>query len=92
MDDGGIIKIPKGHVWIECENEKERSIDSLSEEIGGPISKKFVLGPCVKIIWPLWRWESFQDMEKFKRLMIQGDSRHSRVYTNEEIYHKYGIM
>lgn len=41
-DDGGIIKVPKGHVWVECENPKERRIDSLSEETGGPISTKFV--------------------------------------------------
>jgi inner membrane protease subunit 2 len=43
-DDGGIIKVPKGHVWVECENGKERRVDSLSEDLGGPVSKKFVQG------------------------------------------------
>ena len=68
-DNGGIIKVPRGHVWIECENENQRSVDSLTDEIGGPISKKFVLGQANGIVWPIWRRTSFSDLEKFKPLL-----------------------
>lgn len=91
-DDGGIIKVPKGHVWIECENENERSVDSLTDEIGGPVSKKFVIGAATGIIWPLWRRTSFSDLEKYKPLLQKSkDGLHSKVYTNEEIFRKYGV-
>ena len=55
VDDGGIIKIPKGHLWIECENPSERSLDSLGEDFGGPISRTLVHGECKSIVWPIWR-------------------------------------
>jgi hypothetical protein len=68
--DGGLIKIPKGHVWIEQENENvERSVDSLADEIGGPVSKKLVLGPAHRIVWPIWRAGKFSDIDRFRRLM-----------------------
>lgn len=35
-DDGGIIKIPKNHIWVESINPKERGLDSISTF--GPIS------------------------------------------------------
>ena len=92
-DDGGIIKIPKGHVWIEQENENSpRVMDSLADEIGGPVSKKFVIGPATSIVWPIWRRAKFTEIDKFRRLIPQERGRlHSRVYSNEEIFKKYGI-
>ncbi len=36
VDDGGIIKIPNNHVWVESLNENERGVDSISTY--GPIS------------------------------------------------------
>lgn len=69
IDDGGIIKIPVGHVWIECENDKARSLDSLSDDLGGPISKQLVLGKCTGIVWPIWRRAKVAELDKFKSLM-----------------------
>ena len=91
--DGGLIKIPKGHVWIEQENDEvQRSVDSLADEIGGPVSMKLVLGPAYRIVWPIWRAGKFSDIDRFRRLLPQDRSQlHSRVYTNEEIFRKYGI-
>ena len=39
LDDGGIIQIPAGHVWVECEclKSKNRNLDSLTDF--GPISQ-----------------------------------------------------
>jgi hypothetical protein len=66
MDDGGIIQVPSGHVWIEQDNNGiKHSVDSLTSEIGGPITINHVLGPCEKIVWPIWRATSFNDMNKF---------------------------
>jgi len=91
MDDGGIIKIPKGHVWLECENDNARSLDSLSEDLGGPISKQHVLGRCTSIVWPIWRRAKIAELDKFKSLMGGQAAKHSRVYENEEIFQRYGI-
>lgn len=82
MDDGGILKVPQGHVWIECDNEHGRRLDSLSPEINGPISRKHVLGPCEKIVWPIWRSMSFKDMDKFSVLFGDKKPRHSLMLTS----------
>ncbi|TNV74673.1 hypothetical protein FGO68_gene12116 [Halteria grandinella] len=92
MDDGGIIKVPQGHVWIECENPDGRKIDSLSPELNGPISRKHVLGPCERIIWPIWRCTSFSDMNKFSVLFGDKKPRHSQMYTSQQMYDKYGLQ
>lgn len=84
MDDQGIIKIPRQHIWVECENPAERRDDSLTE-LGGPISKKYVVGEVTRVIWPLWNMSSMKDLEKFNQR-----SAHSKTYTNQEIYRKYG--
>jgi hypothetical protein len=68
--DGGLIKIPKGHIWIEQENEEiVRTVDSLADEIGGPVSKKLVLGPASKIVWPIWRYGKLSEIDKFRKLL-----------------------
>lgn len=33
------MKVPNGFSWVECENDRKRKYDSLSD-FGGPISKK----------------------------------------------------
>jgi hypothetical protein len=67
MDDGGIIKVPFGHVWVECENDKQRGIDSLTAF--GPITSKLILGKALYTVWPVWRLMSFKDIEKFRALI-----------------------
>jgi len=68
--DGGLIKIPKGHIWIEQENDNvPRSVDSLADEIGGPVSQKLVIGPAHRIVWPIWRMSTFSEIDKFRRLL-----------------------
>ena len=84
MDDGGIIKVPAGHVWVECENMEDRNYDSLTM-LGGPISKKLVMGKCTHLIWPLWRYTSFKDLDKYS-ILIYGSSPNSKVYSNDEIF------
>ncbi len=68
MDDGGIIKVPNGHVWIEVENGKVRDHDSLSSY--GPLSKKYIQGQALFTIWPIWRWTSFRSLEKYKVITL----------------------
>ena len=63
MDDGGIIKVPNGHVWVECVNSKERKHDSLTDF--GPLTKKLIIGKVMYTVWPIWRFTSMTDIEKF---------------------------
>jgi hypothetical protein len=89
LDNGGIIKIPTGHVWLECDNSKERHIDSISTL--GPISKKFILGEAMYTVWPWWRMSSFRDLERYKVLVQHKPVIHSKAFTNQQIYDKYGL-
>lgn len=92
IDDGGIIKIPNGHVWIEGDNEdEERTLDSLNAKNGGPISKKHIYGPCEYIVWPIWRATSFRDLHRFSRFSRSKQPNHSKVYSSDEIFVKYGL-
>lgn len=90
MDNGGILKIPNGHVWLEGDNPLERTADSLGEL--GPISKKFVFGEALFTVWPIWRISSFRDLEKYKVLLQQKPAPHSKVYNNQDIFDKYGLV
>ena len=70
-DDGGIIQVPKGHVWIECECEvpsQQRNLDSITTF--GPISTSLVLGEVKAIVWPLWRIQSFTSIENKLKLSV----------------------
>ena len=67
MDNGGIIKIPNGHVWIECDHDGAREFDSLTTF--GPISSKYVKGKALYTIWPVWRFSNFKDIEKFNIIL-----------------------
>jgi mitochondrial inner membrane protease subunit 2 len=91
IDDGGIIQIPKGHVWIECENPLERSLDSLSDDLAGPISVQHIKGRCLRIVWPIWRSSSMKDLDKFKLILGGKTTEHSRVYDGDEIFKRFGI-
>jgi len=50
-----------------------------------------VLGEALGIIWPLWRWNSFRDLEKFAPLFTKSRRRHSKAMSSEEIFNKYGV-
>lgn len=88
MDNGGIIKIPQNHVWVECENPHERSLDSLTDF--GPISKKYIVGLTTRIVWPLFSYSLMTELEKYKPLL--DGLKHSKAYTNQEVYDKYGLL
>ena len=90
-DNGGIIKVPYNHIWIECENPEECKDDSISSY--GPISQRFVIGEAVGIVWPFWRICYLTDIEKFGNFLgIYKNVKHSRVYSSEEIYNRFGII
>ncbi|CDW86061.1 mitochondrial inner membrane protease subunit 2 [Stylonychia lemnae] len=88
MDDGGIIKIPINHMWVESINPNDRGPDSLSEF--GPLSRGFLIGKAKRVVWPLWRFEKVNDLEKFSKL-TNYKYQHSRVFSNQEIFNLYGI-
>ena len=48
-DDSGLIQIPKGHLWVECDLP-DSGLDSLSQL--GPISTGLVLGEVKAVVWP----------------------------------------
>ena len=69
LDSGGIVQVPKGHMWVECECEvpsQQRNLDSITTF--GPISTSFVLGEVVSIVWPFWRFQSFSTIENGLKL------------------------
>ncbi|CAI2381361.1 unnamed protein product [Moneuplotes crassus] len=87
-DDGGLIKLPTAHVWIENDLNKFGTKDSLSTY--GPISSQHILGKAKFIIWPPWKFVNIQSLTKFdvfkKRQQV-----HSKVFTDREIRHLYGV-
>eukprot|EP00347_Sterkiella_histriomuscorum_P023723 403333608 len=88
IDDGGIIKVPNNHVWVESINPNDRGVDSLSTF--GPISKNFVVGKAWYVIWPLWRLESVNDLDKYSKL-TNYKYQHSKVFSEEEMFKTYGV-
>ena len=71
MDDNGIIQVPKGHVWVECEcdvPQKQRNLDSITTY--GPVSTSFVLGEVKAIVWPFWRARSFVSIENELKVRV----------------------
>ena len=79
-DDGGYIKVPNWHIWIETEGD--HIDDSLSKF--GPITAKLLLGKARYIVWPPWRFVNLEDMNKFS-LFNQNQSVHSSVYTDNQV-------
>ena len=56
-------------MWVECEcavPQKQRNNDSLSQF--GPISTGFVNGEVIGVVWPLWRIQSFGELENKRKL------------------------
>ena len=97
-DDGAIIQVPKGHVWVECECEvptQQRNLDSITTF--GPVSTSFVLGEVKAIVWPLWRIQSFYSIETGLKLRYGHLDNywkglgHSEVFTSDEIYDTYQV-
>ena len=102
-DDGGIIQVPKGHVWVECECEapaKQKNLDSITTY--GPISTSHVLGEVKAIVWPFWRMQSFASIENKLKLGVANRGYnnlarywealgHSEVLTSDEIYDTYQV-
>ena len=65
-DDGGIIKIPNGHVWVENFSSEEECNDSITKF--GPVSQSYVHGEALFIVWPFWRWASVSKLEKHNKI------------------------
>ena len=92
-DDSGLIQIPKGHLWVECDDSCG-GIDSLYKL--GPISTGLLVGEVKAVVWPPQRVAWFQTMESFKRLnnylTKQKTNRpKSQVFTSDEIYDTYHL-
>ena len=61
-DDGGIIKVPKGHVWLENVSfATSQEDDSLTKF--GPLSQSYLHGKVFGVVWPLWRVAFFDTIE-----------------------------
>lgn len=80
-DDGGMIRLPNCHIWIECEGEHER--DSLSKF--GPITAKLLLGKARYIVWPPWRWMNLENLAKYS-IFSYNQPFHSQVLTDTDVY------
>lgn len=50
LKDGGKVKVPQGHVWLEGDNWR-RTMDSNDY---GPVSNSMIRGKAVALVWP-WR-------------------------------------
>lgn len=50
QDDSGLIQVPRGHVWLECDYPTKDNLDSISKF--GPVSTGLLLGEVSAIIWP----------------------------------------
>ena len=95
-DDGGFAQVPREHLWVECENDEHRVLDSITTY--GFISRKMAIGTVQMIVWPPERAQGLQTLEERVRVQDKTDSvqgkkprvRHSDTMSNEEVYRKYG--
>ena len=74
-DDGGFIKLPRNHVWVEADSGR----DSLTE--WGPISQEFIKGEVLGVVYPSER----------AGVVAPPLSGRSEVMDTDEIYMRFGI-
>ena len=67
-DNGGIIRIPHNHLWVEAVNPDPTQVTSDSISDFGPISRAFVQGEAIGIVWPFWRISNLRDQERYSKL------------------------
>lgn len=63
-----IVKIPKGHCWVEGDNHSH-SHDSNSF---GPVAVGLIQGKATRIVWPPKRWQRLEKVTCDERLELEG--------------------
>ena len=84
--------MPNFHLWIESENREASGMDSLSDF--GPITKKMIAGEVSAVVWPPWRWEFIESVEKrvlvSRTLAGKNENHFSKGISDHEISQLYG--